>query len=65
MRAKVLFLVYTFQLLNSYGWTVTLALVGNLLSPQKKAVMAVGNFIAQFLCLASKIKIKWGEVGQI
>ena len=44
VRAKVLFLVYTFQSLNSYGWTVTIALVGNLHFLQKKTVMDVGHF---------------------
>lgn len=65
MRAKVLFLVYTFQSLNSYDWTVTTALVGNLHSPQNKTVMAVGHFLVQFLCPASKIRIKWRVVRQI
>lgn len=61
VRAKSLFLVYTtFQLLNSYGWTVTIALVDNHHSPQNKTVMTVGHFLIQFLCPASKIRTEWG-----
>lgn len=50
--------------LNSYGWSVTIAPVGNLHSPQNKTVMAVGHFLVRFLCPASKIRIKWGVVRQ-
>lgn len=65
MRVKFWFLVCTtFQLLNSYGWIITIALVDSLHSPQNKTVMTVDHLLVQFLCPASKMRTRWGRVSR-